>query len=183
MGPQFPLNDLALLALVHELDRVFETDDVETPSRVQVIDHRCQRRRLARAGRASHENHALVVIAELLDDGWQAELVERRYLRWDRAKCCADARFLAEYVHTKASTVRRYIREIDILTAPEHVLVLPAHDLGDIAFELRLAQIAELDRQQIAMHAQHGRDADREVDVRAALIGAQLQECVDTGHI
>ena len=68
---ELALDDLALLALVHELDRIFEADDVHPPRRVQVIDHRGQRRRLAGAGRAGDQDHALVVVAQLLDDGRQ----------------------------------------------------------------------------------------------------------------
>jgi len=39
----------------------------------------------------------------------------------------------------------------------------------DIGFEFGIAQIAEFDRHQIPLHAQHGRHTDRQVQVRAAL--------------
>ena len=55
-------------------------------------------------------------------------------------------------------------------------------DLGDVAFELGVAQVAELDRHQVAVHAQHRRHADGEMDVGAALREAELQECVDACH-
>ena len=35
---------------------------------------------------------------------------------------------------------------------------------------------------QVAVHAQHRRQADGEMDVGAALLGAQLEECVDARH-
>ncbi|GFE84543.1 hypothetical protein GCM10011487_65430 [Steroidobacter agaridevorans] len=67
--------------------------------------------------------------------------------------------------------------------APAQLLLVAAiHDLDDVALELGLAQVAELDRQQVAMHSQHGRQADREMDVGAALVGAELQKGVYSGH-
>jgi len=63
------------------------------------------------------------------------------------------------------------------------VLVRPAHDLDDITFQFGLAQVAKLDRQQVAMHPQHRRQANGEMNVGAALIGAEFQESVDAGHM
>ena len=57
-----------------------------------------------------------------------------------------------------------------------------AQDLVDVAFELGVAEVAELDRHEVAVQAQHRRHADGEVDVGAALREAQLQERVDTCH-
>ena len=62
--PQLPLDDLGLLAPVDELDRVLEADDVAVLGAVQVVDHRRQRGGLAGAGRAGHQDHPLVVIAQ-----------------------------------------------------------------------------------------------------------------------
>jgi hypothetical protein len=59
------------------------------------------------------------------------------------------------------------------------LFLLLAQDLEQIALELGVAQIAELDRHQVAVHAQHRRHAHREVHVRTALLGAEFQEGVD----
>ena len=64
VGMQLALDHLRELAAVDELDRVFEADDVELSVPVQVIDHRCERGRLARPGRAGHQHQPLVVVAE-----------------------------------------------------------------------------------------------------------------------
>ena len=55
-------------------------------------------------------------------------------------------------------------------------------DLHEIALELGVAQLAELDGHEIAVHAQHRRDAHGQVDVRAVLLQAELQEGIDTGQ-
>ncbi len=123
-----------------------------------------------------------MVVAQLLDDRRQGEPLERRRIGRDSAERRADAGVLAEHVDAEAPAVRRHVREVDVVTLAQPVLVGLADDLGDVAFQLRLAQVAELDRHQIAVHAQERRQADGEMDVRAALVGAELEECVDACH-
>ena len=65
---ELALDDLAQLAAMNEFDGVFERDDVQAPRRVQVVDHCRERGRLARARGAGDQHHALVIVAELLDD-------------------------------------------------------------------------------------------------------------------
>src|SRR5581483_3594441 len=55
-----------------------------------------------------------------------------------------------------------------------------SEDLADIAFELPGTQISEFNGKQIAVHAQHGRHADRQMYVGAALLRAKLEKRVDT---
>ncbi len=57
------LADLALVhealdVLVNELDRIFDRDDVVGAVLVDVVDHRGERRRLARPGRTGHRPRA-----------------------------------------------------------------------------------------------------------------------------
>ena len=65
---ELALDDLALLAACTNSIGSSRLMMFEPPRRVQVIDHRRERGRLAGAGRAGHEHHALVEVAELLDD-------------------------------------------------------------------------------------------------------------------
>ena len=102
---QFPLHDLAALALVHKFDRVFEADDIEISVPVDVVDHRRKCRGFARSGRARHEHHALVMITELRDDAGHLQAVERRNVLRDEAECRADPGGLAKHIDPEAATV------------------------------------------------------------------------------
>src|ERR1043165_3137473 len=65
------------LALVHELDRIFDGDDVIRLVVVHIVDHRRQRGRLARAGRAGHQHQAARLHGQILEDLRRVQVVER----------------------------------------------------------------------------------------------------------
>ena len=64
----FALVDQALLRGVHEFDRILDGEDVAEFVLVDVVDHRRQRGRLARAGRAGDQDQALRLFDQLLED-------------------------------------------------------------------------------------------------------------------
>ncbi len=179
---ELALDDLRLLAAMDELDRVFERDDVEPARGVQVVDHRRERGRLAGAGGAGDQHHALVVVAELLDDRWQRQLVDARDVLRNRAERGAEAGFLAVHVDAEAAAVGRHVGEVEVVALAEVFVLVLGEDLGEITLELRVADVAELDGHEVAVHAQHGRHADGQVHVGAALLHAKLQERIYAGH-
>ena len=90
--------------------------------------------------------------------------------------------FLAVHVDAEAAAVGRDIGEVEVVALAEEFVLVLGEDLGEVAFELRVADVAELDGHEIAVHAQHGRHTDGEVHVGAALLHAELQERVDASH-
>ncbi len=110
-----------------------------------------------------------MVVAELADDRRQTQLLHGRHLRRNGAKCRADAGLLAKHVDAEAAAVRRHVREIDVVAVAQMLQLVLRQHLGDVALEFRLAQIAEFDGHQIAVHAQHRRHADGQMQVRATL--------------
>ena len=55
------------LSVVQELDRVLDRDDVLGVGLVDVVDHRGERRRLARAGRAGDQDDPALLLGQLAD--------------------------------------------------------------------------------------------------------------------
>ena len=70
------LVDQALVFGEHEFDRVFEREDVLAVAVVDPVEHRGDRRALAGAGDAGQQDHALIVVAELLDRRRQVQALE-----------------------------------------------------------------------------------------------------------
>ena len=149
---------------------------------VLMIDHRGERRRLARARRARHEHHALVQVAELVEQRRQPRLSKRQDDTRDVPERCADSCRLVKHVDAKAPAVAADVREVDVVFLPEALALRVGQDLVDVTLELGVSQVAELDRHEVAVQPQHRRHADGEVNVRAALREPQLQECVDACH-
>ena len=176
---EFALDDLAVLARVYELDRILEADDIEAARLVQVIDHRRERGGLAGAGGAGDQHHALVEVAQLGDDRRQRELLEGGDFRRNGAEGGAHAGVLAIDVDAKAATLGGHVGEVQVAALGEMLVLRVGQNLGDVTFQLPRPQLTELDRQQIAVHAQHGRHAHRQVHVRAPLLRAELQKRVD----
>ena len=58
---------------MHEFDRIFNRKDMAVIIFVDVIDHRRQRRRLARTGRAGHQNGSFVPVIAPIGVGEQGE--------------------------------------------------------------------------------------------------------------
>ncbi len=106
MSAELALNHLAVLAPVYELDWIFEADDVQLPGLVQVVDHRGERGRLARAGGAGDQDHALVKVAELGHGLRERQLFQGRDFRRNGPESRADARLLAVDVHPKTAPLR-----------------------------------------------------------------------------
>src|SRR3989304_8629056 len=101
MDADFALADQAILARMDELDRILDRQDMALDARIEVIDHRRERGRLARAGLAGHEDHAVRDFAQVAHRLRHLEWLERLRLRRDGAKHGAHAVELAQYVHPK----------------------------------------------------------------------------------
>ena len=141
------LVDDAALVLVQDLDRVLDGDDVTVARAVDVVDHRRERRRLARAGGAGHEHEPARLVGELADDRRQAELLDARAFGRHPAQGHPDAAALAEHVDAEATDADERVGEVDlaagleaspagrssIMPEREHVRLLGGErrDLGD----------------------------------------------------
>ena len=115
VGAELTLDHLGGLAAMDELDRILEADDVDRAGRIQIVDHRGERRGLARAGRAGDQDHPLVIIAELAHDRRESQLIDARHGSGNGTKRGADTRLLAEHVDAKAGAISRHVGEIEVV--------------------------------------------------------------------
>src|SRR3970040_3172548 len=80
------LVDQALLRGMHELDRILDRQDVRVFALVDVVDHRRQRGRLARSGRAGDQDQALRLVHYGLDDLRAAKILQGQHLGGNSAE-------------------------------------------------------------------------------------------------
>src|SRR5690606_13484459 len=90
-------------------------------------------------------------------------------------------RFAVE-VHAETAAVGAHVREIEVVSRAKAFPLRLGQDFVDVTLELGLAEIAKLDRHQVAVESQHRRNADREVHVGASLSQTELEEGVDARH-
>ena len=109
------LVDDRLVVAVQVLDRVLDRHDVRRARRVDVVDHRGQRRALAAAGRAGDEHEAALFLRDPLEHRRQAELVDRLDAGRDDAQDEADGAALLEDVAAEAAEPGDAVGEVDVL--------------------------------------------------------------------
>src|SRR4051812_40165621 len=112
---------------MQELDRVFDSDDVLGPGRVDAIEHRRERSGLTGTGDAGDEHHAASFLADLFDDLWHVELFERLDLGGDDAEDESDVAALLEDVHTEASQAGYAVCHVELGGLFELLLLPVAH--------------------------------------------------------
>ena len=111
----FAMLHQAILAAMHELDRVFDRDDVIVPLHVGVIHHRRQRGRFAGTGRAGDQDQALLQHRKFLQHRRQTrDLRTVRTLRRDQTEDRRDAVFLLEEIRAVTGDARNFVAEIDV---------------------------------------------------------------------
>ena len=147
-----------------------------------MVDHRRERGGFAGSRRARDQDHALVEVAELVERGRQVEALHARNLVRNIPKSGADSRRFAVDVDAEAPAVLAHVGEVEIVSGPKALLLRLRENLLDVAVELRVAEISEFDRHEVAEESQHGRDAHRKMHVGAALRQAELEKGVDSGH-
>ena len=174
--PDLALVDDAVVVGMEDLDRVLDRDDVLVARAVDVVDHRRERRRLARAGRAGDEHEAAVLLGEPLHARRQVELLEARHLAGDDAEGERDVAALAEGVDAEARQALGGVGDVEVAGLVERLQPLgsdPRHGLECGEQVLLVQRRALVERRDRAVATQHRRLVQLEVDVaRAEFNGA-----------
>ena len=174
--PDLALVDHRAPILVQELDRILDGENVSRTGAIDVIDHRRERRRLARAGDPGHEDEATLLFAKPLHRRWQVELLEAGHLGRNDAEHHAGGAALLEDVHPIAHAVGCAVREVALVVLVEVVALLLVHEIereGADHLGGERGRVAQ--RAQVALDAKHRREPSLEVHVR----GAELTGCAE----
>ena len=138
VGADLALRDDAALVPVHELDRVLDGEDVVRLRAVDLVDHRGERRRLARARRAGDEHEAARLHRELAERRRQPELLERPELLRDVPERGGERVALEVDVHAEAREAGNAVREVELPVHLELLLLLGGEDaVEEVARVLR----------------------------------------------
>ncbi len=109
-----PLADGGHVVTVEHLDRVLDGDDVALAGVVDVVDHRRQGRRLARARRSRHEHEPALLVGESPDRLGEAEVVEGPGGRSHQPEDHPDRAPLAIGVHAEPPEIGDGVGEVGL---------------------------------------------------------------------
>src|SRR6185503_7583644 len=115
MNADVALGDQAFLALVDELDRIFDGDDVIRAGAVDQIDQRAQRRRFSRSRGAGDEDQSLGQVAKALHFGRDAHLLDGDDGRRNGAEYRAGSFAIAQGISAEAGDARDLVREVGVV--------------------------------------------------------------------
>jgi hypothetical protein len=177
--PDLALIDQALLGLVHELDRILHREDVAVFGLVEVVDHRRQGGRLARAGRPGHQHQAARPQGEFAEDPGRAELLQRQDLRRDGPEHRRRATALVEGIDPEARQTVDLEGEIDLQEFLVMLAVRVAHDVVHHGVHRLVVQRLDIDAPHVAMDADHRRQPGRQVQVGGLVLHAESQQLGD----
>ena len=95
------LVDQALLAFVHEFDRVLDRQDVAVLGIVLVVDHPRQGRRFTRTGRTGDQHDTARIFGNFLEDLGRAEIFQAEDFRGNGSEHTARTTVVVECVYPK----------------------------------------------------------------------------------
>ena len=170
------------LWLVQELDGVLDRHDVVLALGVDLVDHRGERRRLARARRPGHEDESLGPLRELLDDRREVQLVEGADLDGDDPDRAAHRPALPEHVAAEARQSLEAEGEVELVLLLELLLLRLVEDAVGEALRVLGRELLELaQRRELAVHTNLWKGARGDVQVGGAALDHRRQQVVHRG--
>ena len=176
VGTDLALVDQAFLGFVHEFDRVLHREDVAVLVFIDVVDHRRQRGRLARAGRPCHKHDTARLVGNVAEALGRVEFLKRQDLRGNRPHHGASAAVLYEGVDAEAGEVGDREREVALQVFLVGLALAVVHDVVDHAVHFGMIHRRQVDAANIAMDANHGRQAGRKMQVGRLVLDHEREE-------
>src|SRR6185436_9837588 len=176
VGADLALVDVRVHVTMEELDRVLDRDDVGAAILIDVLDHRRQRRRLARAGNSRDEDETTRLHRDLLEHRGQAQLDDRLRLIRDGPHRVAEGAALLIQVDAEPSDARYTDREVAFLLFGEHVDLARRHQLLGEGFEILGTERRMIEGLQLAVDADRWRPSDFQVQVGSVPLDHLLED-------
>jgi hypothetical protein len=168
VAPDLALGHHGELVVVHELDRIFDRDDVLGLALVDPVEDRRERGRLARSRRACDQDQTAFVVGDLVEDGRQVQVLEALDEVGDGPARDRELAALLERVDAEADPLIGVVGEVHgagavqplepgrvgqhLVQEPEHVL------LRELPVVIQLAERAvhAHDRRRVRLQVQVG---------------------------
>ena len=171
-----------LLALVNELDRVLDGEDVILPLEIREIHHRRECRGFSGTRRTGHEDHAFLQHREPLDHRWQPQFVGGENFVRNEPEDRADAVLLVEKICAEAREAGILVAEVHVARFLELLDLVFRRDLIDERLEIIAGKVRRFDADHFAVNAEDRRIAGGEMQVGGILLFHEFEVLINAGH-
>jgi len=135
---RLPAGYEAFLVVVHEFYGILDRDDVALALVIYLVHHRRKAGGLSASSRTSDEDQPAAELGYLLELPGETEIVDRRYVRGNRAHHRGGSAYLVVHVYAKASHPLQLIGEVEVagglevanLVRVQHLVYQAAVHLG-----------------------------------------------------
>ncbi|TPW01316.1 MAG: hypothetical protein FD129_3392 [bacterium] len=141
-----------------------------------MVQHRRQRGRFSRAGRAGDQDQPLFPHRHFGQDRREVQVLHRLDLGGDDTEDGSLAAALHETVHAEPADAGQFDGEIELVLLLEGLLLDIVHDVPDQRVKTLAVQRREVEWCHVAVDADQGRHPGREVEVRGALVLGEDEE-------
>jgi hypothetical protein len=182
MHPHFPVIDDAALALMDELDGVFDGDDVVLAGSVRLVDDGGQGSRFTAPRRARYEDEPPGKGGQLGDHGRQTELLGGEDRAGNFTENGGATPLLHEKIGPVASQVGDLVGKIHVSRLFELLDLVLRGDLVEHGLEAVVVEEIIFDPLDFAANTDGGLLSGDQVQIGCALVVHQLEKSIDFGH-
>ena len=182
--PDLAMRKHAFAILMHELDGVFNRNDVLRRRAVNFIDDSRQRGRLPRAGGAGDEHETTFEVGQVFDRLAELQLLDRNNFFWNDAEHSARAVLLHEIVRTITRDALKAVRKVDVLGFGVFLPVLRARNLLQQFAEASVGQdFPPFDLPDLSLCANTRHEARSEVKIGSVVVFQVDKHFVELRHV
>src|SRR2546423_6415992 len=172
----------AVLAAMHEFNRILHRDDVVVPLEVGEVHHGGKGGGFSRAGGAGNQNETFLQKGEFFQYRRQSQIVDRQYLRWNQTKDRGNPVFLLEEIGAITGDARHFVAKVNIEILFENFDLGLRRDLINHGFKFLVFEGWIIHPDEVGVDPQHRRIIGGKVEVGRLLFRHQFEISVDLSH-
>ena len=142
---------------------------------VDIVDHRCQRRRLTGSGGASNQHQAAGHHGYIAENLTHTQIFHCKNLTRNRTKYACSPAILIKCVNSKTGKPRHLEGEISFKELFVVLALFVIHDVVDQFMDLLVLHGGEVDATNITIDTNHRRETSRQVQIGCALLCSKGQ--------
>jgi hypothetical protein len=161
---------------VDEFDRILDGQDVTVLVAVLVVDHRGQRGRLSRPGRARNQHDPAGGVRDILEYLRAVQFLERENLQRNGSKYRARATMVVECIDPETRESWNLEGEVRLEKFFEILALFVIHDVVDEIMNGLVIDRGDVYAAHVAVDSDHGRQTRRKMQIGCSVLDAERKQ-------